>query len=97
MLPTIKKYVPTFSNVSTDIIGKLFKLPANTPFWSISLQATVSCLDDLLVKITHTCVHDDSVFATIQITFCNIIDLKSSHVDKTNGEIHIDFHKLIPQ
>ena len=97
LLPISKKYVPTFSNVSTDVIGKFFTLPANTPFWLIFSQITVSFCEDLCVKITNTCVHDDSVFATIQDTFCTIEHLTSRYVDKTRGEIHIMFNKLIPQ
>lgn len=97
MLPIIKKYVPTFSNVSTDVIGKLFKLPANTEFWSIALQCTIFCPADLYVKITHTCVDNDLVFGTIQNPYINFADLTLNFVDKTSGEIHVDFHKLIPQ
>lgn len=95
MLPSPKKYTPSFSNVPNHVIGQYFTLPANTPFWSICLQQTVSSFDDLCIKITNTCMHDNTVFAIIQNKYCTIIDLTTSYEDKTNGEISIDFHKLI--
>lgn len=91
------KYVPTFSIVPKEVIGQYFKLPQNTPFWSIALQLTIKTSQDIIVKITNTTIHDNTVFGIMQNSFLNVYPLEGhSYYDRANGEIHINFVDLIP-
>lgn len=80
---------------------KIYSIPPNTIFWSISLQETVSSEKELYVRETNNDAYTgEPIFGVLQCKFENVLlqqyigNDAISYVDKANGgEISIDFKK----
>lgn len=96
------KFGITDPRITVELIGKYYTLPAGKEYFSIPIQNSVISTRDQIVKLTHICHGNNSVFCHVQNSstlfyfYPGMPNINhTSYYDKSNGEISVDFFSLV--